>query len=92
MGIPHHHGDGFPSSKFLHGVDIDPGLHNTGVEGMAQIVKPKVFHLCLSHDRVEHAKEISRIHQIARAVEEHVIAFERANPRESLIYSPCTLW
>ena len=86
MGIPHHHGDSFPSSKFLHGVDIALGLHNTGGEGMAQIVKPKVFHLCLSHDRIEHAKEISRIPQIARAVEEHVIAFERTNPSSGFQY------
>jgi hypothetical protein len=75
MGIPHHHGDGFPSSEFLHGVDVDSGLHKTGGEGMAQIVKTKVFHVCLSHDRVKHAKQISRIHPITRAVEEHVISF-----------------
>ena len=40
MGIPHHHGNGFPSSEFLHGVNIDSGLHKTGGEGMAQIVEP----------------------------------------------------
>ena len=86
MGVPHHHGDGLPSSKFLHGVDIDPGLHKTGGERMARIVKTKGFHLRFSHDRIEHAKEISRIHPIPGAVEEHVIAFERTNPSSSLQY------
>ena len=86
MGIPHHHGDGFPSSKFLHGVNIDSGLHKTGGEGMAQIVETKAFHVCLAHDRIEHAKQISRIHPISRTVEEHVIAFERTNPGSSFQY------
>jgi hypothetical protein len=45
MGVPHHHRDSFPSSKFLHVADIDPGLHKTRREGMAQVVKMKIFHL-----------------------------------------------
>lgn len=76
MGIPHHHGNGFPSSEFLHGVNIDSGLHKTGGEGMAQIVTTKCFHLCLAHDRIEHARQISRIRPIALTVEDQAMAFE----------------
>ena len=48
---------------------------------MAQIVTTKCFHLCLARDRIEHAKQISRIRPIALAVEDQAMAFERADLR-----------
>ena len=92
MGIPHDHGNGFPSSEFLHGVNIDSGLHKTGGEGMAQIVKTKVFHVCLSHDSKEPAKHLSRIHPVARTLAELVIAFDRAHLAVRLLPAGVFAW
>ena len=64
MGIPHHHRDRFPSSELLHGVDIRVGLHKSSGKGMAQIMKPKTFHVCFLHDWIEGAQEVPRIHPV----------------------------
>ena len=58
MGVPHHHRDRFPSPELLHGIDVRARLHQSCGKGMAQIMKPKPFHICFLHDGIEHAQEI----------------------------------
>jgi hypothetical protein len=56
MCIPHRHRDRLPSFELLHGVDVRARLHDSSSKGMAQIIKPKAFHVCLIHDWAEHAQ------------------------------------
>jgi hypothetical protein len=49
MGISHYHRDRFPPSKLLHGIDVRARLHESRGKGMAQIMKPKAFHVCFLH-------------------------------------------
>jgi hypothetical protein len=50
MRIPHHHRDRLSSSELLHGLDVRARLHESNGNGMAQIMKPKAFHICFFHD------------------------------------------
>ncbi len=65
MRVTHHHGDDFPPPKFLYGVDVGAGLHKSGSKGVAQIMKPKTFHVRPSHRGIEDTQEIPRIHPVA---------------------------
>jgi hypothetical protein len=51
MGVPHHHRDRFPSPELLHCVDVRARLHKSSGKGMAQIMKPKAFHVCFLPSR-----------------------------------------
>jgi CheY-like chemotaxis protein len=52
MCIPHHHRDRFASSELLHSVDARAGLYQSCDKGMAQVMKPKPFHICFLHDGI----------------------------------------
>ena len=74
--VAHDHRDGFPSSEFLHGIDVHTGLHQSSRESMAQIVKPKPFHVRFPHGGVKHPQEIPGIHPVPDPVEEDIIRLE----------------
>ena len=48
---------------------------------MAQIMKPKAFHVCFLHDWIEDAQEVPRIHPVSGPVVEDIIRLERSDFR-----------
>lgn len=46
---------------------------------MAQIVKPKTFHICFPHGGIKHPQEVPGIHPVPGPVEEDIIRLERSD-------------
>jgi len=53
-------------------------------EGMAQIMKPKAFHVLPLHGGIEYAQEVPRIPPISDPVGEDIIRRERSNFRPGI--------
>ena len=70
VGVPLGHDRRFVAHQLLHLVKIDSRLNKSRREGVAQIMKPALAHLCLLHIQIERPPKIARIQPLALAVEE----------------------